>query len=140
MKTLCTPPLPTAVINLYEVGLSKSLVAWHVMPDVDGPESELHSHEYRLDIVVSRSELDERSMVCDIDLLDSALEKIIGVVADQNLEIIRPPEANAVTVEVFARWVHVELASQLSTDAELSVRVWESPLAFGGYAAPIKSS
>jgi hypothetical protein len=41
---------------------------------------------------------------------------------------------------VFAWWVHVELASQLPTGAELSVRVWESPLAFGGYAAPTGSS
>jgi 6-pyruvoyltetrahydropterin/6-carboxytetrahydropterin synthase len=125
---------------MYEVGLSKSFVAWHVMPDMEGPEGELHSHDYRLDVVVSRGGLDERGMVCDLDLLDSALEKVIGVVADQNLEIIQPPEADAVTVEVFARWIHVELAPQLPTDVDLSVRVWESPLAFGGYAAPIRSS
>lgn len=125
---------------MYEVGLSKSFVAWHVMPDMEGPESELHSHNYRLDVVVSRGELDERGMVCDLDLLDAALEKVLGIVADQNLEIIQPPEANAVTVEVLARWAHRELASQLSTDADLSVRVWESPLAFGGYAAPIRAS
>lgn len=125
---------------MYEVGLSKSFVAWHVMPDMEGPEGELHSHNYRLDVVVSRGELDERGMVCDLDLLDAALEKVLGIVTDQNLEIIRPPEANAVTVEVLARWSHRELASQLSTDADLSVRVWESPLAFGGYAAPIRAS
>jgi 6-pyruvoyltetrahydropterin/6-carboxytetrahydropterin synthase len=125
---------------MYEVGLSKSFLAWHVMPDMEGPEGELHSHDYRLDVVVSRGGLDERGMVCDLDLLDSALEKVIGVVADQNLEIIQPREAEVVTVEVFARWIHVELASQLPPDADLSVRVWESPLAFGGYAAPIKSS
>lgn len=125
---------------MYEVGLSKSFVAWHVMPDMEGPESELHSHNYRLDVVVSRGELDERGMVCDLDLLDAALEKVLGIVADQNLEIIQPPEADAVTVETFARWAHRELASQLSTDADLSVRMWESPLAFGGYAAPIRAS
>jgi 6-pyruvoyltetrahydropterin/6-carboxytetrahydropterin synthase len=125
---------------MYEIGLSKSFVAWHVMPDMQGPESELHAHDYRLDVVVSRGELDEKGMVCDLDLLDNALEKVVGVVADQNLEIIQPPEADAVTVEVFARWAHGELASLLPIEADLSVRVWESPRAFGGYAAPIKSS
>jgi 6-pyruvoyltetrahydropterin/6-carboxytetrahydropterin synthase len=125
---------------MYEVGLSKSFVAWHVMLDMQGPESELHAHDYRLDVVVSRGELDEKGMVCDLDLLDNALEKVVGVVADQNLEIIQPPGADAVTVEVLARWAHGELASLLSIDADLSVRVWESPIAFGGYAGPIKSS
>ena len=127
-------------MTVYEVGLSKSLMAWHVMPDMEGPEGELHSHDYRLDIVVSRRALDERGMVCDLDLLDGALEKVVGVVAGQNLEIIQAPGEGPVTVEVFARWVHGELGSLLPIDADLSVRVWESPLAFGGYAGPIKSS
>ena len=125
---------------MYEVGLSKNFLAWHVMPGMDGPEGELHTHDYRVNVVVSRPEPDERGMVCDLDLLEAALEKVVGVVADQNLEIIRPSEAEAVTVEVFARWIHDQLALQLGTDAELSVRVWESPVAFGGYAAPISSS
>jgi 6-pyruvoyltetrahydropterin/6-carboxytetrahydropterin synthase len=127
-------------VTVYEVGVSKSLVAWHVMPDMEGPEGELHSHDYRLDIVVSRAELDERGMVCDIDLLEGALEKVVDVVAGKNLEIIQSPDAGPVTVEVFARWVHDELGSLLPIGADLSVRVWESPLAFGGYAGPTKSS
>src|SRR5918999_235880 len=125
---------------MYEVGTAAEFTALHVMPDMAGPEGQLHSHDYRLDVVVSRHALDERGMVCDLDLLEGALEKIVGVVADQNLEIIQPPEEGPVTVEVFARWVHGELGSLLPINADLSVRVWESPLAFGGYAASIGSS
>ncbi len=125
---------------MYEVGLSKSFEAWHVMPDMEGPESELHPHDYRFDVVVSRAELDERGMVCDLDILDAALEKIVGVIAGQNLAIIQPPEADAVTVEVLARWAHTQLASHIAIEADVSVRAWESPTAFGGYSAPIRSS
>ena len=41
----------------------------------------------------------------------------------------------AVTVEVFARWLHGRLAATLGPlpGAALRVRVWESPSAFGGY-------
>ncbi|HEX2050167.1 MAG TPA: 6-carboxytetrahydropterin synthase [Actinomycetota bacterium] len=124
---------------MYETGLSKSFVAWHVMPDVDGPEGELHTHDYRLDVVVSRAELDERGMVCDIDVLDAALDEIVAVVAGKNVDVVRPPDAAAVTVEVLARWAHGALAPRLGVDGELSVRAWESPVAFGGYAAPIRS-
>lgn len=125
---------------MYEVGSSKQFVAWHAMPDVDGPEGELHSHDYKLEVVVTRDALDERGMVCDLDILDEALDKVTGTVADQNLEIIQPPDSEAVTVEVLARWAHSELASQLGIEAHLAVRVWESPEAFGGYSAPIRPS
>jgi 6-pyruvoyltetrahydropterin/6-carboxytetrahydropterin synthase len=125
---------------MYEVGFSKGFTAWHVMPDTEGPEGELHSHDYRLDVVVSRQELDEGGMVCDLDILEIALDKTIGVVADKNLELIRPPDAYAVTVEVLASWAHDKLASQLGSGLHLSVLVWESPFAFGGYAAPTNSS
>ena len=60
-------------------------------------------------------------------------------VADKDLEAIRPPEAEAVTVEVFARWLHGVLADAVRDGGgeTLAVRVWESPVAFGGYAAPV---
>jgi 6-pyruvoyltetrahydropterin/6-carboxytetrahydropterin synthase len=125
---------------VYEVGLSKGFTAWHVMPGMEGPEGELHSHDYRFDVVVARAELDERGMVCDLDLLDSALGDAIGIVADRNLEVIRPADADAVTVEILARWAHGELATRLAGDVQLSVRAWESPEAFGGYAAPSNDS
>lgn len=125
---------------MYEVGLSKSFVAWHVMSGMSGPEGELHSHDYTLDVVLSRPDLDEHGMVCDLDVVEAALDKVVAVVAGQNLEIIQPPDAGAVTIEVLARWAHGELASHIAVDAELSVRVWESPVAFGGYAASISSS
>ncbi len=120
--------------------MSKSFVAWHVMPGMEGPEGELHTHDYRLYVVVSRADLDERGMVCDLDVLHAALEKVVGFVADQDLEMIRPSEAEAVTVEILSRWAHGALAAELSVDADLAVRAWESPVAFGGYAAPIRSA
>ncbi|MFN2587656.1 MAG: 6-pyruvoyl tetrahydropterin synthase family protein [Actinomycetota bacterium] len=125
---------------MYEVGLSRGFVAWHVMPGADGPEGTLHSHDYRVDVVVSRPDVDDLGMVCDLDLLEAALEKVVGRVAGQNLEVIRPPGAEAVTVEVLARWVHEELSSHLELDADLAVRAWESPVAFGGYRARVSSS
>lgn len=115
--------------------------AWHVMPGMEGPEGELHSHDYRLEVIVRRAELDERGMVVDLDLLDAALDKTIARVRDQNLELIRPPGADAVTVEVLARWVHREIAGIISGEGadDLSVRAYENEVAFGGYRAPITS-
>jgi 6-pyruvoyltetrahydropterin/6-carboxytetrahydropterin synthase len=89
-----------------EVGLSRSVRAFHIMPGLPGPEGQLHDHDYRVEIVVEREEL-------------------------------RPAEAEAVTVEVFARWVHDTLSPAVAAAGgeSLAVRVWETPVAFGGYRA-----
>jgi 6-pyruvoyltetrahydropterin/6-carboxytetrahydropterin synthase len=123
----------------FQVGTSRNVRALHVMPGMEGPEGDLHPHDYRLDIVVEREALDERGMVCDLEVLDAALQEAAGRVEGQNLEAIRPEEAEAVTVEVFARWLHDELAEpvRLAGGERLTVRVFESDSAFGGYSASV---
>jgi 6-pyruvoyltetrahydropterin/6-carboxytetrahydropterin synthase len=111
----------------------------HVMPGAPEPEGSLHAHDYRIEVVVERAQLDERAMVCDLDMLDAALHALADDVRDADLEHIRPDGAEAVTVEVFARWAHGRLAEpvRLAGGEALTVRVWESPVAFGGYQAPV---
>jgi 6-pyruvoyltetrahydropterin/6-carboxytetrahydropterin synthase len=122
----------------YEVGSSVTVRALHQMP-VEGPEGELHPHDYRFDVVVGRGELDEHGMVCDLDALRAALRALVARIDGKDLEEIRPPSAEAVTVEVLARWAHQRLvpALQQAGGDTLAVRVWESPSDFGGYAGPV---
>ena len=122
----------------YEVGTSVNLRAMHRMP-VEGPEGELHAHDYRIDVSVSRDDLDAGGMVVDLDALDLELARVHDELEGTDLEGIRPPDAQAVTVEVFARWAHERLAPVVrhSGGGELSVRVYESPVAFGGYRSTV---
>ena len=124
---------------MYEVGTARSFVASHVMPGVKGPEGRLHSHGYRIDVVVARANLDSDGMVVDLDILHSALDETVGAIDGRNLEIIRPADAKAVTVEVLARWAHESLSGALSSAGadRLSVRVYEDEFSFGGYMAAI---
>lgn len=125
----------------HEVGLSKQVRAFHVMPGMPPPEGQLHDHDYRVDVVVGRERLDERAMVCDLDVLEAALSETLGRVEGKDLEMIRPEGVEAVTVEVFAQWVHQALAEpiRVAGGETLAVRVWESPVAFGGYRGVISS-
>ena len=122
----------------YEAGLSRAVRAFHIMPGMPGPEGQLHDHDYRIEIVVSRDQLDDRAMVCDLDVMEAALTRLTGRIEGRNLEEIRPAGAEAVTVEVFARWVHDTLSSAIAAagGATLAVRIWETPVAFGGYRGP----
>ncbi len=121
---------------MFQVGTAVEFPALHIMPGQPGPEGELHEHQYRLEVVVEREKLDDRGMVCDLDVLDAVLGQIDATVRDQNLDVIRPPDAEAVTVEVFAKWAHEAIAAELrGTGADvLSVRVYENPVAFGGFS------
>ena len=86
---------------------------------------------------MQREQLDANGMVCDLDVLEAALSQLISRIDGRNLEDIRPAGAAAVTVEVFARWVHDSLSpTVLAAGGEtLAVRVWETAAAFGGYRA-----
>ena len=119
---------------MYQVGTAVEFTAQHIMPGVAGPESELHEHDYRVEVVVEREQLDDRGMVCDIDVLDAILQRIDDTVRGKNVDVIKPPDAEAVTVEVFAKWAYEQVEAELrgSGAQTLSVRVWESTLAFGG--------
>jgi 6-pyruvoyl-tetrahydropterin synthase len=123
----------------YEVGLSREVRAFHVMPGMAGPEGQRHHHDYRIDVVVERRDLDERGMVCDLDLLEAALADLTARIEGKDLEDAIQSGAQAVTVEVFAGWTHRMLAVvvQRAGGETLALRVWESPMAFGGYRAAV---
>jgi len=123
---------------VYETGTALQVTAFHVMPGMPPPEGERHSHDYRFDVVVRRDDLDERGMVVDLDVLDAALGTAARRVDGADLDEVIP-DADAVTVEVFARWLHDQLAAALGPlpGAALAVRVWENESAFGGYTASL---
>ena len=122
---------------MYETGTALQVRAFHVMAGMPLPEGKRHSHDYRLDVVVRRDDLDGRGMVVDLDSLDRALADAAAQVGGADLEKI--VDSEAVTVEVFARWLHGQLSATLGRlpGATLAVRIWESPVAFGGYTSTL---
>ena len=122
---------------MFEVGASTSFRAFHWMPDHPPPENERHPHDYRVEVAAERVRLDERGMVCDLDVLTGALAEVADRARDRDLSETCGVET--VTVEVLAAWIHARLARPLGDDGAevVSVRVWESADAFGGIRAPV---
>jgi 6-pyruvoyl-tetrahydropterin synthase len=122
---------------MFEVGASTTFRAFHLMPDQPPPENERHPHDYRVEVVAERERLDERGMVCDLDVVTGSLADVADRMRDHDLSDVCRTEA--VTVEILATWIHAELAKPLGGDGAeaVSVRVWESADAFGGIRAPV---
>ena len=117
---------------MFEVGATARFRAFHSMPLQPPPENERHAHDYRVEVVAERESLDERGMVCDLDVIAGCLADATHRLRDRDLaEVCATP---VVTVEVLAAWIHAQLASPLKNDGAefLSVRAWESEDAFGG--------
>ena len=123
---------------MFETGTAVEVRALHCMPGMPPPEGELHAHDYRIEVVAQRDELDSEGMVVDLDVLNDSLGRVADAVRDRNLDDV--VGTAPVTVEVFARWAHGELARRLHHDADLGlrVRVFETAEQFGGYAGPVR--
>jgi 6-pyruvoyl-tetrahydropterin synthase len=123
----------------YEVGASRPLRALHRLPWGTEAERQPHEHDYRIEVIVERDGLDDRGVVCDLDVLFAGLDDVLGRLEGRDLDEIRPADADGVTVELLARWLHGSLADvvQRAGGEALAVRVWEAPDAFGGYRAPV---
>jgi 6-pyruvoyltetrahydropterin/6-carboxytetrahydropterin synthase len=126
-------------MSMFETGTATTVRSFHVMPGAPPPEGERHAHDYRIEVVVARHALDDRGMVVDLDVLDAALADLAGVVDGADLDTVTGSGAEAVTVEVFARWAHERLAPAVAAAGaeDLAVRVWESATAFGGYRSSL---
>jgi 6-pyruvoyl-tetrahydropterin synthase len=116
----------------FGAGVVRSVRATHVMPDDDGPEGEPHAHDYRVEVAVEVPALDLRGMAVDLLDLEAALDGALDGVRDSDLDGIRPPHLPAVTVEVFARWIHDQVRERIP-NGDIAVRVWENEQAFGSY-------
>ncbi|MGK5169173.1 hypothetical protein [Geodermatophilus sp. CPCC 205761] len=94
---------------MHETGFALEVRAFHVLPDMPSPEGERRSHAHRVDVVLRRDDLDERSTVVDLELPDRA------------------------PADPADRWLHDRLpaASGGPPGATPAMRVWESQV--GGY-------
>jgi 6-pyruvoyltetrahydropterin/6-carboxytetrahydropterin synthase len=125
--------------GVFEVGTTVEFEAFHLMPDAEGPEGSLHSHQYRVEAVAVRTSLDDRGMVVDLDVLTEAVRRVTqGLAAKDLQEVVRPSFEAGVTVEILAGWLHERLSAALTTTLSdrIAIRVWESSDSFGGYAGP----
>src|SRR5213080_3265751 len=96
---------------MFEVGATARFRAFHSMPLQPPPENERHAHDYRVEVVAERESLDERGMVCDLDVLTACLADAADRARDRDLaDVCGTP---VVTVEVLAGWIHAQLATPL---------------------------
>ena len=123
---------------MYTVTVVRPLVAQHYLTVPDpGPEGELHSHRFRLEVELAGEELNEYDYLVDIDEVEAALDAVKARYTDETLNDLPEFAGYNPSVERFARVVHERIADAVSTEVidRLTVTVWEDDVANAAYAA-----
>jgi 6-pyruvoyltetrahydropterin/6-carboxytetrahydropterin synthase len=120
---------------MYRLAIARNFIAQHFLVGGDwGEENQLHSHHYRVEVLIEGAELDRHGYLVDIVELERQLMLVVGRFRDKTLN--EQPEfgdANP-SLERFARILHEHLSGSLPLgSARLGVTLWENDTDFAGF-------
>jgi 6-pyruvoyltetrahydropterin/6-carboxytetrahydropterin synthase len=131
---------------MFEVGVARTFHALHQLEPEDpgGPEeTHEHSHDYRAEVVARGEQLDQSSMLVDIDALGAALSACLEELDAADLDTLPAFEGRDTTVETVAEhiWRHVrDLLAPPVAVLGLRVTVYESAEAWASVDRPVANS
>lgn len=125
--------------NGFEVGVVTHFEAAHRLQGDFGPATRTHGHTYRVEVSVAGPRLREDGTLCDLGLLQPAVEDAVRALHYQDLDALPAFVGRNSTAEQVARYVADQVAPRLDGQGvtTLTVRVWESGQAFAGYSRAI---
>lgn len=121
---------------MYRVSVEREMIAQHFLTVPNpGPEGELHSHAFTVEVELSGPELDQYGYLVDIDDVKAALDATLGRYRDRTLNDLVEFQGKNPSVEHLAREICVQFveAASLETPDHVSVRVWEDDVAGATY-------
>lgn len=127
---------------MYAVSASRTCIAQHYLTVPDpGPEGELHSHRFGIEVEFRAPQLNEYGYVVDIDAVIEALESVVDGLRDRTLNDLPAFEGRNPSAERLAGVVADRLLDRLEPDAatELAVHVREDDVATVTHERGIRS-
>ncbi|WP_224336881.1 6-pyruvoyl trahydropterin synthase family protein [Haloprofundus halobius] len=121
---------------MYSVTVRRSFIAQHFLTVPDpGPEGELHSHRFRVELRFEGPTLNEYGYLVDIDEVKAALTPVVDRYRDATLNDRPEFEGTNPSVERFARILCEAVLDEATLDGPERVRVtmWEDDEASAAY-------
>ena len=121
---------------MYTVAVKRDFVAQHFLVGGDwGPENELHSHHYVVELELHGEELDQHGYLVDIVDIESQLDQLVDFYKDKTLNDQPAFQGLNPSIEHFSRILCLELAERIKAENlnALTVQVWENEIAWASY-------
>lgn len=121
------------------MGIVAQFEAAHRLRGDFGLAARLHGHTYRVEVAVRGEALQEDGTLCDITVVQEAVERVLKTMHYRDLTELDLFEGRNTTAEVVAEVLFEQIAPDLKRKglSSVSVRVWESPQAYAAYEAEI---
>ncbi|NIO15950.1 MAG: 6-carboxytetrahydropterin synthase QueD [Deltaproteobacteria bacterium] len=108
----------------------------HSLRGYEGNCERIHGHNWKVEVVVSSSKVDERGLCIDFRDLKRFLKDVLGGLDHKNLNEVEPFNRVNPSSENLAAFIFAELKKMIPDDVSLKrVTVWESESASASYIA-----
>lgn len=121
---------------MYMVAVKRDFEAQHFLIGGDwGPENELHSHHYQLEVQLHGAELDLHGYLVDIVDIENHLEALVDSYRDQILNELPEFVGLNPSIENFARILCHRLSTKIlaSNLSAICVKLWENEIAWASF-------
>ncbi len=121
---------------MYNLGVRREFTANHYLIGGDwGEENVEHSHKYRLEIILEKSQLDQHGFLVDIVEVERHLDEVVESFAGRTLNALPAFSGLNPSIERLATIMHglfTERFADFNLDA-LKVSIWEDEIAWTSY-------
>jgi 6-pyruvoyltetrahydropterin/6-carboxytetrahydropterin synthase len=121
---------------MYTLAISRAFTAKHFLIGGDwGPENDLHSHDYTMEVRLFGDQLNEHGYLVDIVQLESVLDVLVERYRDQTLNEQAEFEGLNPSIEHFARIICQTIGGHLQAPnlSSIEVIIWEDDIAWAAF-------
>ena len=121
---------------MYTVSVQRDFVAQHYLIGGDwGPENQLHSHHYVVELQLHGSELDQHGYLVDIVEIENHMAEMVAQYRDQTLNDQEPFAGLNPSIEHFSRILCQWFAGVIDAPnvKRFVVKIWENDIAWASY-------
>ncbi len=121
---------------MYGVAVKRDFKAQHFLIGGDwGPENDLHSHHYQVELQLEGSHLNQHGYLVDIVDIEFHLENLIEHFRNMTLNDLQEFAGLNPSIENFARIICQSMVVEIKTSnlSAITVLLWENEIAWASY-------
>lgn len=120
----------------YTMKILLDFAAAHLLRDYEGVCNRLHGHNWKVEVQVTATSLDNVGMGMDFKVIKDAARELIGKLDHRNLNDIPPFDKINPTAENISEYLYQELSNELNVDGikVSTVTLWETDRACVTYS------
>jgi 6-pyruvoyltetrahydropterin/6-carboxytetrahydropterin synthase len=121
---------------MYTLAVQRDFVAQHYLIGGDwGPENQLHSHHYRIELRLEGEKLDQHGYLVDIVDVEHHLNALVAYYRDHTLNDLSEFQELNPSIEHFSRILCQTMAARIKAEtlSAMAVVIWENEIAWASY-------